>query len=141
MNGEYDDIIALPRHVSEVHAPMPVRDRAAQFSPFAALTGYEEIIDETGRETTPRRVPDERRKNELDRGMNYLREHISDRPEITLTCFVPDARKSGGSYETICGNLRKIDDYAQKLLFTDGRSINVRDVWELQISTLRDEEN
>ena len=133
MSGKYDDIIDLPHHVSVNHAPMPARDRAAQFSPFAALTGYEELIDETGRETAPRLVPDERHKNELDRAMAYLRGHLSERPEVEVTYFVPDERKSGGRYETTRGNLRRIDDYAQKITFTDGRSVNLRDVWDVEI--------
>ena len=133
MSGKYDDIISLPHHVSKNHAPMPARDRAAQFSPFAALSGYEELIDETGRETIPRLLPDEYRKTELDRRIAYLRAHISERPEVEVTYFVPDERKSGGRYETTRGNLRRIDDYAQKITFTDGRSVNLRDVWEIEI--------
>ena len=133
MSGTYDDIIDLPHHISVNHAPMPARDRAAQFSPFAALTGYEELIDETGRETAPRRVPDERRRNELDSAMTCLRAHLSERPEVEVTYFVPDERKTGGSYETIRGSLRRIDDYAQKLIFTDGRSVNLRDVWDVRL--------
>ena len=133
MSGKYDDIIDLPHHVSINHAPMPARDRAAQFSPFAALTGYEELIDETGRETSPRLSSDEHRQNELDRRMAYLRAHLPERPEVELTCFVPDERKTGGSYEAIRGIVRRIDDYAQKLTFTDGRSVHIRDVWDVEI--------
>ena len=133
MSGKYDDIIDLPHHVSVNHAPMPARDRAAQFSPFAALTGYEELIDETGRETAPRLVPDEQRKSELDRCMNYLRAHLSERPEVEVTYFLPDERKSGGRYETIRGEVGKIDEYAQKITMKGGRSINIRDIRELNI--------
>ena len=97
MNTQYDDIIHLPHHVSKTRPQMSMLDRAAQFSPFAALTGYEDAIQETGRLTDERMELSDEDRELLDRKWHYLQEIISDRPEITVTYFVPDEKKAGGS--------------------------------------------
>ena len=97
MKTQYDDIIHLPHHVSKTRPQMSMLDRAAQFPPFAALTGYEDAIQETGRLTDTKVEIGEEVREELDRKQQYLQDIIADRPEITITYFVPDERKAGGS--------------------------------------------
>ena len=115
--GNYDDIIGLPHHVSEVHPQMGRIDRAAQFSPFAALTGYSDAIRETGR-LTEERV-------ELDEDMKI---EEGDYPEAAITYFQPDNRKEGGSYVTVSGRVKKIDGYGQALVMVDGRRVLIKDI-------------
>lgn len=126
--SEYDDIIDLPRPKS-AHEPMPMSDRAAQFSPFAALTGYEDAIDETARLTDARVELGESAVEELERKLIDLAARISERPEITVTYFVPDARKEGGAYVTRTGTLKRIDELGRELVFADGARIAVGDIF------------
>ncbi|MBR3972633.1 MAG: hypothetical protein IKJ99_01620 [Oscillospiraceae bacterium] len=123
MNGNYDDIIHLPHHVSKTRKRMSMHDRAAQFSPFAALTGYDAAIAETGRLTDSftELVSDE--TSALDEKIRQLAEKLDDRPEVTITHFVPDSRKSGGAYVDTCGIARKIDSHEQTILMEDGTVI------------------
>lgn len=126
--SEYDDIIDLPRPKS-AHEPMPMSARAAQFSPFAALTGYEDAIDETARLTDARVELGESAVEELERKLTDLAAHISERPEISVTYFVPDGRKSGGVYVTRTGALKRIDELERALVFADGARIAVGDIF------------
>lgn len=100
---EYDDIIHLPHHVSARHPQMPPEERAAQFSPFAALSGHEEAIRETARLTEDCALLDEDRREELNEQLLVLREREDREPEIAVTYFRPDVRKSGGAYVTFRG--------------------------------------
>ena len=125
--SKYDDIIDLPRPKS-AHEPMPMGDRAAQFSPFAALTGYEDAIDETARLTDARVELGESAVEELERKLTDLAARISERPEISVTYFVPDARKEGGAYVTRTGTLKRIDELGRELVFADGVRIAVGDI-------------
>lgn len=102
----YEDIINLPHHVSSKRPQMPMLDRAAQFSPFAALTGYDDAIHETARLTNNKVDLSEEEKETLDRKQQILSEKLSNHPALTITYFVPDAKKSGGAYVTISGNLK-----------------------------------
>ena len=129
--SKYDDIIDLPRPKS-AHEPMPMSDRAAQFSPFAALTGYEDAIDETARLTDARVELGESAVEELERKLTDLAAHISERPEITVTYFVPDGRKSGGVYVTRTGALKRIDELERALVFADGARIAVGDIISIE---------
>ena len=95
--GNYDDIIDLPHHVSETHPPMSRADRAAQFSPFAALTGYDAAVRETARMTERRIELDEGVKAELNARLNCILEHLSEHPQVSITYFMPDEKKSGGA--------------------------------------------
>lgn len=131
-NHEYDDIINLPHHVSATHPRMPMIDRAAQFSPFAALTGYEAAIKETGRLTDRRIELSEDARIVLDRKQQILLDHISGHPEISVTYFVPDERKSGGTYVTVTGNVKKLDAYQRLLILTDGTKISLDDVFDME---------
>lgn len=133
MSGKnYDDIIDLPHHVSKTRPRMSRHDRAAQFSPFAALTGYEDAIEETARLTDSRLVPDEERADWLDRTMKLILEKISSHPEISVTYFVPDARKSGGRYTEHTGYIRTFNEYDRILIFEDGKKIAVSDIYDLK---------
>ena len=91
--GAYEDIVHLPHHISKTRPQMSVMDRAAQFSPFAALTGYEDAIRETGRLTEAKMELGDEAQELLDRKQRYLREIIANRPEITVTYFIPDEKK------------------------------------------------
>ena len=124
MKGKYDDIINMARPVSLKHNRMPIADRAAQFAPFAALTGYDDAIDETGRYTADMAEMSEDAKELLDRKQTFLLHIIDEKPEITVTYFLPDAKKSGGEYKEISGKLKAIDEYKRELVFFGGARIS-----------------
>ena len=128
----YDDIIHLSRPVSKKRSPMSNFDRAAQFSPFAALTGYDAVIAETGRLTDTQIELDEGGKALLDEKLQTIREHLAQQPKVKLTVFCPDSRKSGGSYETITGNVKKIDPVARILVLTGGEVIPVDRIYGIE---------
>lgn len=128
----YDDIIHLPHHVSKTRPQMSMQDRAAQFSPFAALTGYDAAILETGRLTEDKLELGEETQAILDRKQRYLAEIIDTKPEITVTYFVPDEKKSGGAYSTVTGFLKRIDEYERVLMLTDGRKIQLDAVLDIE---------
>lgn len=131
MSGKYDDIIGMPHHTSPRHPRMSMRDRAAQFAPFSALTGYGDVVDETARLTDGRIVLTEDAKALLDFKQRLLQERIDTKPEITVTYFVKDVRKSGGSYQTVRGRLLRIDDVERTLVLEGGRRINAQDVIDI----------
>jgi len=128
MKTPYDDIIHLTHHVSQNHPQMPLRDRAAQFAPFAALTGYEAAIGETARQTTERRELDAQEAAELNRRLTDLAARLKDRPEVTIEYFVPDNRKAGGAYVTVAGRVRNISVSERLLVMEDGAAIPMEDV-------------
>ena len=128
MSGKYDDIIGMPHHTSPRHPRMSMRDRAAQFAPFSALTGYGDVVDETARLTDGRIVLTEDAKALLDFKQRLLLERIDTRPEITVTYFVKDGKKSGGSYQTVRGRLLRIDSVEKTLVLEGGRRIDAQDV-------------
>ena len=125
---KYDDIIHLSRPNSGRRAKMSNYDRAAQFSPFAALTGFDDAIEETGRLTDQRIELDEGGKQLLDEQMRSVLEVVDTQPEITVTWFRYDERKAGGTYVRTTGRVKKIDSYEGKLCFTDGRVIPLGEV-------------
>ena len=144
MRGKYDDMLDPPHPRSLTHPPMSQRDRAAQFSPFAALTGYDAVIRETSRQTTRKRIPDEQRKSELDRCFALLKEAEESAPEVCVTFFVPDGNKKGGEYVTLTSGIRRVDEYAGKLVLCSGESIDLSDIWDIQsnlFETLGETEN
>lgn len=132
MNDRYDDIIHLPHHVSKTRPQMSMMDRAAQFSPFAALTGYDAAIKETGRLTDENIELGEETKAVLDRKQCYLSNMISVQPEITVTYFLPDERKSGGTYLSVTGKLKRIDEYERMMILTDGKKIPLDDIMDIE---------
>ena len=137
MNNRYDEIINLPRHVSKTRPQMSMQNRAAQFSPFAALTGYDDAIKETGRLTDEKIEMDEDRKAALDMKQAYLIEMIDEQPEISITYFLPDTKKSGGAYVTVTGNLKRFDEYERLLILTDGMKIPMDDIADIESDLIR----
>ena len=130
----YDDIIHLPHPTSAKHPRMPLRDRAAIFSPFAALSGHSAAIAETARLTDQRLDLDEDARAELGRRQQALLEHLADRPEVSVTWFQPDGKKDGGAYVTTTGRLKKIDEVERTLVLTDGMVIALDDVMGIDSS-------
>lgn len=132
MNGKYDEIIDLPHHVSKNRPQMPMSDRAAQFSPFAALTGYDSAIKETGRLTDEKIELGEESLTALNARYQMLMDVLAEGPEVRITYFKPDERKAGGAYVTITGAIRKIDDFEQIIIMQDGTRIPMGDVLSLE---------
>ena len=131
MTGKYDDIIHLPHPTSPRHPRMPVHDRAAQFSPFAALSGHDAAIHETARLTDCKIELAEDQKRELDNKMQMLMPLLPEHPEVVVTYYVPDFAKEGGAYITFTGNLKRIDPINYTLYFTDNTMIVPEDVLSL----------
>ena len=130
--GKYDDILSLPHPVSKTHPPMPRAERAAQFSSFAALTGYEEIVAERARLTETRAELDRDALEALDAALRAVASEIDARPEVELRYFVPDEKKAGGRYETLRGRVKKIDEQASLLLLTDGKKVPLGDIASIE---------
>lgn len=133
---KYDDIINLEHHISKTHKQMSMQNRAAQFAPFAALTGYEEAVQETARFTEQKIELDEELNNILDEKLRLIQSQIKNMPEITVTYFVPDDKKRGGKYQKITGKIKKIDDYNKFIIFTDGKFISIKDIINISGETL-----
>lgn len=133
MSGQYDDIIRLPHPDSPKHPRMSLYDRAAQFSPFAALTGHSAAIAETGRLTDRRVELDEYEMARVDAELQRLQERLPGRPTASITYFVPDERKHGGSYQTVTGEVKRIDAVAGMIQMTDRREIPIEDVFSIKI--------
>ncbi len=129
--GRYEDIIDMPHPISRNHPPMAIADRAAQFSPFAALTGYEDAVWETARLTDERRDLDEDLRVRLNEKLMLLQQKSAEQPKVSITYFVPDARKEGGSYETLEGNIKRIDTYGKVIIMQDGSRIAMDAIWNL----------
>ena len=125
----YDDIIGLPRPVSQTHPPMSAENRAAQFLPFAALTGYDAAIQETARLTDRRIELDEDEKLMLSGKLQVIQDHIKARPPVKITCFVPDTRKEGGAYVVVAGRVKKVDAIERQIIMTDGQCIPIDAVY------------
>lgn len=132
MRGPYDDMIDLPRHVSSHHPQMPMEERAAQFSPFAALTGYGDVIRETARLTETRPELSDSSQEALKRKLDLLAKNIARRPEVTVTYFRQDDRKEGGACVTAAGRLKRIDETEHVIRLEDGRSVSIQDILEIE---------
>ncbi|MBR4981756.1 MAG: YolD-like family protein [Lachnospiraceae bacterium] len=132
MNNRYADIINLPHHVSKTRPQMPIADRAAQFSPFAALTGYDSAIEETGRLTDSFIELDESRKAVLNEKLQSMLKNIKEQPEVAITYFQPDEKKNGGSYINISGVVKKIDEFEKCLILTDATKIPMKYIFEIK---------
>ena len=127
-NRYYNDIINLPHHISTTRPQMSMMERAAQFSPFAALTGYDAAIRETGRLTDRRIELNEDAQSALDLKLRYLSENMKDAPEVTFTYFKPDERKKGGAYVEVTGVVKKMDEYEREIVLRNGTRIPVDDI-------------
>ena len=132
MNGKYDEIMGLPHHVSKTRPQMPMSDRATQFAPFAALTGYDAAIKETGRLTDERIELDVEALSALDMKYQLLMEALDEAPEVTITYFQPDERKAGGKYVSAVGAVKKIDDFERRITMQDGAKIPMDDVLSIE---------
>ena len=137
IDRNYDDMINMPCPTSPRHPRMPRADRAAQFAPFAALTGYDAAIDETGRLTDQKIDISEDMREKLDLKQNFLADIIDEQPEISVTYFVPDKKKSGGAYVTVNGRLKQIDEYEQLIILTDGKKIPIQEVYSIESDLFR----
>lgn len=126
--NQYEDIINLPHHVSPTRPQMPMSDRAAQFAPFAALTGYDAAIKETGRLTDEKIELDEDSLTALDMKYQLLMEALDEAPKVTITYFQPDERKAGGKYITATAAVKKVDDFERRITMQDGTKIPMDDV-------------
>ena len=133
MSGQYDDIIRLPHPDSPKHPRMSLYDRAAQFSPFAALTGHSAAIAETGRLTDRRVELDEYEMTRVDAELQHLQELLPGRPTASITHFVPDERKNGGSYQTVTGEVKRIDAVNGVIQMADRQCIPIADVFRIEI--------
>lgn len=133
MTGKYDDIIHLPHPDSPKHPRMSLHDRAAQFSPFAALTGHGAAIAETGRLTDQRMELDEYEMARVDAELQRLQELLPSRPAASVTYFVPDKHKAGGSYQTVTGEVKRIDAVNGMIQMTDRQLIPIADVFSIEI--------
>ena len=132
MSGPYDDIIDLPRHISSARPQMSASGRAAQFSPFAALTGFEAAIKETARLTDERKELDETAAAVLEMKLNMLADIVEDRPEAVLTYYRQDSAKKGGAYVTAAGTVKKIDEFERAIVFDSGEKIKISDIFEIE---------
>jgi hypothetical protein len=132
VSKNYDDIIHLPHHISKTRPRMAAIDRAAQFSAFAALTGYDAAVKETARLTDERVELDESTKNDLSDRLQIVAERIKQQHEISITYFEPDARKKGGAYLTAIGSVKKIDEYERVVVMTDGKRIPIDEIFSIE---------
>ena len=131
-DDRYADIIDLPHHVSVTRRHMSIKDRAAQFSAFAALTGYSDEIKETARLTDDKREMDETELEELSLKLALILARADEKPYITVTYFSSDQKKSGGVYKTVTGNLKKVDEIERTLTLTDGDIIRLDDIIDIE---------
>lgn len=129
----YEDIMNIPRHISLKHAPMSRIDRAAQFAPFAALTGHKEAINEMARETDKKKMLDENRLAILNNQLHKILQHIQKQPQIKLTYFLEDKQKEGGQYITEMKKVKKIDEYERILIFLDDHQVKIDDIYDIEI--------
>jgi Cation/multidrug efflux pump len=138
MKNPYEDIINLPHHVSSHHPQMSLENRAAQFAPFAALTGYGSAVTETARLTDKRITLEENAMEQLGIRLNILQEEIDSQPEIEVTYFLPDQKKEGGAYVTATGSLKKIDDYEGVIVFVGGEKVPLDDIVDIDCELFKD---
>lgn len=130
-NNKYDDIINLPHHISTDRPRMSMHDRAAQFSPFAALTGYGDAVEETARFTDTKLELDDDVKYMLNEKLRLIKEHLSDCPVIQIIYFKADKSKLGGEYISKIGSVKKIDEYGAAVVMTDKTKIPIDDIAEI----------
>ena len=128
----YDDIINMPRHISSKHPQMKIIDRAAQFAPFAALTGHKESINKASQITDSKKKLDENQKEILNNKLNYILLNLDKLLEIKITYFQADLKKSGGKYVTVLASIKKIDEYNKVLVLNNGKKIKIDDLYWIE---------
>lgn len=141
MNEDYSDIIGLPHFSPKHHPRMSMEKRAAQFAPFAALTGYEETIEETGRTTDTIIELSQYNAEKLNTNLNKLIELLPQRPVAIITFFEPDKRKEGGKYNTISTIVKKYDEYNALLILDNNTEIPIKHILSLTIETNNQQQN
>lgn len=129
--GKYDDIINLPHHISKKHPRLSIEQRAVQFAPFAALTGLSDEIKETARITESRIELDEDEKLKINYILQKIKNKVLEKPQVAITYFVPDLKKIGGEYKTKIGNIRRIDEDNQLIIFEDKTEISIKEIIEI----------
>lgn len=130
---KYDNIINHPHHVSTKHPQMSLLNRAAQFAPFAALTGHKDAIDETARITDTQTVLDTERVAQINRKLQYLKEHLKDNPVVNISYFEEDKRKGGGSYINYSGQIKRIDEFSRILILSeDDTTIKMENIHDIK---------
>lgn len=132
MKDDYSELLHLPHHRSQTHAPMPRRDRAAQFAPFAALTGFDAQLRETERQTQAQAEPNEDALQELDQSLHTLFACVHTQPAVQVRWFVPDAKKSGGAYKAAAGRVLQLDRNRSLLVLDSGPVIALGAIAELR---------
>lgn len=131
----YEDIRNLPHHESKVHPRMPRANRAAQFMPFSALSGYEEAVQETARQTEQFRELDEDSRRRLDETLQIIQQGLCERRNVfaVITCFVPDEYKAGGSYQEYSGLVKRVDAYRRRILLQDGMALSIDYISDIRL--------
>ena len=130
-NHRYDSIKKLPHHQSAIRSHMSLNDRAAQFSPFAALTGYEDAVAEAARLTDTKIELDEYAKGAINERLNAIQDTLDEQPEVSITYYLPDKKKSGGVYVTVTGRVKKVDEYERFIVMRDGVKVAIDDIAEI----------
>lgn len=128
----YEDIVNLPPHISKKHPQPTMKDRAARFAPFAAITGYEEMVLEEARVTEERIELDEGAVFMLNEKLSIILEFLDEKPDVRITYFEPDKKKSGGAYVSIIGTVKRIDEYEQVVVMTDGKKVRINEIFSLE---------
>ena len=131
--GKYDDIINLTHPTSKKHPRMPIRDRAAQFAPFAALVGYDDAVEETARVTDDMIEQSDEMMAVIDEKLRYLSERIGEMPTVLVTYFLPDDKKSGGEYKIFEGRIKRLDDYDAMMIFECGKKISYDKIYSVEL--------
>lgn len=129
---KYKDIIDLPHHQSKTRQRMSMIDRAAQFSPFAALTGHNAAIIETARLTDRQIELDEGTKSIINEKIQMISDYLSEKPTVTITHFEPDVKKDGGAYLNTTGTVKRIDDFKREIILTDGTIISIERISDIE---------
>ncbi|MGN0470813.1 MAG: hypothetical protein ACI4GV_07865 [Acutalibacteraceae bacterium] len=137
-NHKYDDIINLPHHQSQTRVHMSLYDRAAQFSPFAALTGYDDAVKESARLTDKKQELSDEAVSQLNAKLLFIKEHIKNQPEITVTYFVPDEKKDGGTYITEKSAVKRIDDFERVIILKNNAKIPFDNISDIEGEIFRD---
>ena len=130
-NHRYDSIKKLPHHQSATRPHMSLNDRAAQFSPFAALTGYEDAVAEAARLTDTKIELDEYAKGAINERLNAIQDTLDEQPEVSITYYLPDKKKSGGVYVTVTGRVKKVDEFEHVVVMRNGTKVHIDDIAEI----------
>lgn len=128
----YEDIVNIPRHISKVHPQATMADRAARFSPFAAISGYDDMVKEAARVTEERIDITDATKELLNEKLNMIIEFLDEEPEVTITYFEPDKKKDGGAYISITGTVKRIDEYERIVLMSNDKKIRIDEIYALE---------